>query len=81
MLFRSLDDDLFNALGLYRDVFGKVFEAYNNYGPNRVTREDWDKLYVLAKECGGAVAEMFGELSVWAEENFAEFKEFWILGV
>lgn len=76
-----LDDDLFNALGLYRDVFGKVYEAYNNYGSNRVTREDWDKLYALAKECGGAIAEMFGELSVWAEGNFAEFKEFWILGV
>lgn len=76
-----LDDDWFDFLGLYRDIFGKVFEAYNRWGPNRVTRGDWERLYALAKECGGAVAEMFDELAPWAEENFAEFDEFWILGV
>lgn len=76
-----LDDDLFNALGLYRDVFSKVFEAFNCWGPNRVTRDDWERLQVLAEECGGAVKDMFAELTPWVEDNFSEFEEFWILGV
>lgn len=76
-----LDDDWFELLGLYQNIFGKVFEVYNRWGPNRVTREDWSKIYALAKECGGAVADLFDELAPWAEENFAEFDEFWILGV
>lgn len=76
-----LDDDWFDVLGLYRDIFGKVFDVYNRWGPNRVMREDWERLYALAKECGGAVSEMFDELAPWAEENFAEYEEFWILGV
>ncbi|MBD5129410.1 MAG: hypothetical protein HDT43_05750 [Ruminococcaceae bacterium] len=79
--FLFLDDDLFGALGLYRDIFGKALYNYNYYGPNRVTRGDWDKIYALAKECGGAVAEMFGELAEWAEESFSEYGEFWILGI
>lgn len=76
-----LYDDRFDDLGLYRDIFSKVFEEYNRWGPNRVTRGDWDRLFALSKECGGAVAEMFDELAVWVEENFNEFEEFWILGV
>lgn len=76
-----LYDNWIDYLGLYRDIFSKVFEAYNRWGPNRVTRGDWDRIYALAKECGGAVTELFDELAPWAEENFAGFEEFWILGV
>lgn len=76
-----LHEDWFDELGLYENVFSKVFEVYNRWGPNRVTRGDWDRLYAIAKECGGRVEELFDELAPWAEENFAEFEEFWILGV
>lgn len=76
-----LHEDWFDELGLYENVFGKVFEVYNRWGPNRVTRGDWDRLYALAKEFGGRVEELFDELAPWAEENFSEYEEFWILGV
>lgn len=76
-----LNDDWFDELGLYENVFGKVFEVYNRWGPNRVTSGDWERLYALGKECGGEVTELFDELAPWAEENFAEYDEFWILGV
>lgn len=76
-----LYDDIFDELGLYENVFGKAFEVYDRWGPNRVTRGDWERLLALARGCGGGVAELFGELAPWAEENFAEFDEFWILGV
>ena len=76
-----LYDDLFDELGLYENVFSKVFEVYDRWGPNRVARGDWERLYTLAGECGGGVGELFDELAPWAEENFSEYEEFWILGV
>lgn len=76
-----LYDDIFDELGLYENVFSKAFEVYNRWGPNRVTRDDWDKICALARECGGAVEDLFNELAPWAEENFSEYEEFWILGI
>lgn len=76
-----LDDDLFNALGLYGDVFARVLEDFDHWGANRVARGDWERLYALALGCGGAVADMFGELAPWAEESLDKYGEFWILGV
>lgn len=76
-----LCDDWVDDLMLYDNVFSKAFEVYDRWGPNRVTRGDWDKMYALAKACGGSILDLLDELAPWAEENFAEFEEFWILGV
>lgn len=76
-----LYDDVFDELCLYENVFSKAFEIYDRWGANRVTREKWDRLRALAESCGGETAALFDELAPWAEENFAEYDEFWILGV
>ncbi|MDE7362407.1 MAG: hypothetical protein K2N38_10790 [Oscillospiraceae bacterium] len=76
-----LYDDAFDELGLYENVFSKVFELYDRWGSNRVTREIWARLYSLAENHGGEIKTLFDELAPWVEENFAEYDEFWIIGV
>lgn len=76
-----LHDDFFIELSLYKDVFSKVFNPYNTWGPNRVTMSDWELICEISEGCGGEIKELFDELKPWAEENFSQYGEFWILGI
>lgn len=76
-----LFDEWIDELTLYTLVFSKVFERYNCWGPNEVTREQWDQMLSLSKEIGGEVEELFRELEPWADENFKDHDVFSILGV
>lgn len=76
-----LHDDIFMELNLYEKVFAKVFNQYNNWGDNRVTKPDWERICAISEELGGEIRELFNELEPWAKENFYRLDEFWILGV
>lgn len=77
-----LHDDVFGDLDLYNSVIRYVIPDYNYYGPNdEVTREKWNKMFLLAKEVGGETAELFEELKPWVEENFSKYDCFSILGI
>lgn len=76
-----LFDDHIIDLRLYELIFSKVFEIYNRWGPNEVTREQWEQMLSLSKEIGGEVDELFRELEPWADENFKDHDVFTILGV
>lgn len=76
-----LFDDWIDDLKLYTRIFSKVLTRYNRWGPNEVTRRQWEHMLLLSKEVGGEVEELFRELEPWADENFKEHDVFTILGV
>lgn len=75
-----LYDDVFDELGLY-GLFVGIIGGYDRWGPNRIAREQWERIADTARAEGGGAAELIDELSPWAEENFSEHEAFTIIGV
>ena len=76
-----LHDDIRIKLELNERVFSKVFDSYNDWGDNRVTKPDWERICEISEDCGGEIKKLFDELKPWAEDNFSKYEEFWILGI
>lgn len=76
-----LHDDVMCELDLYSKLFKKAIERFDPYRDIEVTRAEWEKMLVIARETGGQAAEFVEELRPWAEENFRKNEVFTILGI
>ena len=75
-----IEDDFIRELQL-DSLFSETLEDYDCTGETVVTPLQWEKITARAAEAGGKWQEVIEELSPWAEETFANFDCFTVIGV
>lgn len=76
----NLHDDLMISLGLDALIAGAAPE-YDPFGPAEISAEQWRRICAEAKKAGGELWQAVQELIPWAEDNFAQYPVFTIVGV
>ena len=71
---------IFDEMNLH-ELFSEAVPKFDYFGPNAVTKEQWQTLFKLAHECGGAKEEVVLELKSWVEKCFEEYEVFTICGI
>ncbi len=72
--------DIFDEMNLH-ELFSEAVPKFDYFGPNEVTKEQWQMLLKLAHECGGTKEEVVIELKSWVEKCFEEYETFTICGI
>lgn len=75
-----IDDDVFFACDLYH-LFSRVIPNYNAYGPNQITRPQWEQIKAESTGFGPETLAILREVEPWVQENFQTESCFFILGV
>jgi len=76
----NIGDDVFRGTGL-QALIAAVCRDYDAYGVCEISREQWSRICLLAKDSEASCKAAIEELTPWMEENFACCSCFTILGI
>lgn len=75
-----LHDDIVHKLGFDALVM-RVAPEYDPFGETRIINARWEELLSIAAEMRGEIFELVNEADSWAQNTFAEYEMFTILGL
>ena len=72
--------DVFDDLKLFK-LFSGAIPHFEYYGVTTVSKDEWQALVRLSKECGGEKEAVISELTSWVEKCFEIEEVFTIWGM